>query len=149
MLDTRELYQELILDHNRHPRNFRSIEAPSSRAEGDNPLCGDTVTVDLVFAGDRIEDIAFQGAGCAISTASASMMTDLVKGKTREEALALFARFRELVTGRAEPEATDKLGVFAGVKDYPTRVKCATLPWHTLRAAIEGSDETVTTEPQG
>jgi nitrogen fixation protein NifU and related proteins len=145
-LDTRELYQEVILDHNRSPRNFRVIEDASSHADGNNPLCGDTVSIDLTMNGEVIEDVAFQGAGCAISTASASLMTELIKGKTRTEALSLFGQFRDLVTGSHEMSEPGKLAVFAGVKDYPTRVKCATLAWHTLKAAIEGTHNTITTE---
>ena len=124
MLDTRELYQQVILDHNRSPRNFRVIEGASGHAEGNNPLCGDTVSVDLTVDAGRIVDVAFQGAGCAISTASASLMTELVKGKTLEGALEMFEQFRDLVTGNKEFADPGKLAVFAGIKDYPTRVKC-------------------------
>ena len=146
MMDTRELYQQVILDHNRSPRNFRVIEGASGHAEGNNPLCGDTVTVDLTMDGETIIDVAFQGAGCAISTASASLMTELVRGLTKEETLSLFEQFRDLVTGTADTDVSEKLSVFSGVKDYPTRVKCATLAWHTLKAALEGSQETISTE---
>lgn len=146
MLDTRELYQQIILDHNRRPRNFRAIEDASRHADGNNPLCGDTVAIDLVFEGETIADVAFQGAGCAISTASASVMTDTVKGKTRDEAMHLIEQFRHLVTGTSEMTNAGDLAVFAGVRDYPTRVKCATLAWHTLKAALQGNDATITTE---
>ncbi|HAA75467.1 TPA: SUF system NifU family Fe-S cluster assembly protein [Candidatus Latescibacteria bacterium] len=145
-MHTRELYQQFILDHNRSPRNFRAIEGASGHAEGNNPLCGDTVTVDLTMDGETIVDVAFQGTGCAISTASASLMTELVKGMSKDEALSLFDRFRDLVTGTTDAEVSEKLSVFASLKDYPTRVKCATLAWHTLKAALEGSQETITTE---
>ena len=146
MLDTRELYQQVILDHNRSPRNFRVITTPSSHAEGNNPLCGDTVSIDLLLSDHLITDVAFQGAGCAISKASASVMTELIKGKIREEALDLFDRFRDLVTGEAEMPDPGPLAAFASVRDYPTRVKCATLGWQTLKAAIEGTTGTITTE---
>ena len=152
MLDTRELYQQVILDHNRSPRNFRVIEKASGHADGHNPLCGDTVSIDLTVNHNIITDIAFQGAGCAISTASASLMTELIKGRTREEARLLFDQFRDMVTGNSEEPDTDKVSdtdnllVFSGVRNYPTRVKCATLAWHTLKAAIEGSADTITTE---
>jgi nitrogen fixation NifU-like protein len=146
MLDTRELYQQIILDHNRSPRNFRAIEAPTCHAEGNNPLCGDAVSIDLTISEDAIADIAFQGKGCAISTASASLMTEIVSGKTRQEALNLFDEFRNLVTGQSEMDDPGDLAAFTGVRDYPTRIKCATLAWHTLRAAIDGTKETITTE---
>lgn len=145
----RDLYQEVILDHNRSPRNYRAIEGGRS-AEGYNPLCGDRVTVHLRMDGDRITDAAFQGQGCAISKAAASMMTEAVKGKTRAEAEAIFHRYRRLVTSPpdapAETEGLGKLAVFAGVREFPMRVKCATLAWHTLVAAVEGRDTPVTTE---
>jgi nitrogen fixation NifU-like protein len=145
----RDLYQEVILDHNRSPRNYRAIDGGRS-AEGYNPLCGDRVTVYLAMAGDRIADAAFQGQGCAISKAAASMMTEAVKGRTRAEAAAIFDRYRRLVTSRPDaPAATEglgKLAVFAGVREFPMRVKCATLAWHTLAAAVEGKDAPVTTE---
>jgi nitrogen fixation NifU-like protein len=146
MVDTRELYQQVILDHNRNPRNFRVIEVPSEHAEGNNPLCGDTVSVDLTMSDEMIADIAFQGAGCAISTASASLMTEIVKGMTRQDALSLGEDFQALVTGNSEMQDLGKLTVFAGLRDYPSRVKCATLAWHTLCAAIEGATDTSTTE---
>ncbi|MET0619937.1 MAG: Fe-S cluster assembly sulfur transfer protein SufU [Thermoanaerobaculia bacterium] len=155
MSDLRDLYQEVILDHSKRPRNFHAIAGASRKAEGYNPLCGDRETVYLVLEGDRVRDVAFQGAGCAISTASASMMTESVKGKTRAEAEALFARFHALITGKnGEAESGPELGkleVFSGVREYPVRVKCATLPWHTLKAALEseGAPAVVSTESEG
>jgi nitrogen fixation protein NifU and related proteins len=142
-----ELYQEVILDHNRRPHNFRTIEE-GRHAEGYNPLCGDRLTVYLKLEGDRIKDASFQGAGCAISKASASLMTDSVKGKTVAEASALFDRFQRMITRSIDETVDDlgKLSVFAGVRQYPTRVKCASLAWHTLKAAAEARDETVSTE---
>jgi nitrogen fixation NifU-like protein len=149
MSDLRELYQELILEHNNAPRNYRSMPT-AIHAEGYNPLCGDHFTVYLDMEGDRIRDVSFQGSGCAISKASASMMTQSVKGKTMAEAEELFNQFHHLVTGHAEGNGSrDKLGklaVFAGVSAFPVRVKCATLAWHTLRAAIEGKQSAVSTE---
>lgn len=135
-----ELYQNVILEHNRSPRNYRIMEDADRRAEGSNPLCGDQLTVWLKLDGDVISDVAFQGLGCAISRASASLMTAAVKGKSRQEAEALFKRFHRLVTAGpepAEPETLGKLAVFSGISGYPIRVKCASLPWHTLRAALE------------
>jgi len=157
MSDLRDLYQEVILDHSKRPRNFHAIADATRKAEGYNPLCGDRETVYLVLEGDRVRDVAFQGAGCAISTASASMMTESVKGKTRAEAEALFARFHELITGKngeagskasskSDSPELGKLEVFSGVREYPVRVKCATLPWHTLRAALESPGATTSTE---
>jgi len=142
-----ELYQEVILDHNRRPHNFRTIEE-GRHAEGYNPLCGDRLTVYLKLEGDRIKDASFQGSGCAISKASASLMTDSVKGKTIAEAKALFDRFQRLITRSIDETVDDlgKLSVFAGVRQYPTRVKCASLAWHTFKAAAEARDETVSTE---
>src|SRR5262245_47196644 len=140
-----ELYQEMILDHNRRPRNFRVIEG-GRKSEGYNPLCGDRLTVYLRVEDGRIQDASFQGSGCAISKASASMMTDSVKGKTLQEAEALFERFHEMVTGQGPQGGHDDLGklsVLAGVRQFPIRVKCATLPWHALRAAVEASNEVV------
>lgn len=151
MSDLRDLYQEVILDHNRRPRNFGPLPAANHRAEGDNPLCGDKVTVFLDLADDRIRDVAFQGAGCAISTASASLMTEALKGKTVEEARRLFHVFQDLVTtgaGEGSPEL-GKLAVFTGVREFPMRVKCATLAWHTLLAALaedSQKDQPVSTE---
>ncbi len=148
MSELRELYQEYVLDHGRHPRNFRVPEAATHRADGYNPLCGDKITVHVMLEGDVIRDIGFQGAGCAISTASASTMTEAVKGKTLREARDMFGGFVAMVKGEAEAdEATlDTLAVFAGVAEFPMRVKCATLAWHTLNAALEGQGEPVTTE---
>jgi len=146
MSDVRELYQEMILDHSRRPQNFRTLE-PARRAEGFNPLCGDRVTVYVDVSDDRIRDIAFQGQGCSISKASASMMTVALKGKTSAEAASLFDQFHAMVTGenRDDP-ALGKLAVFAGVSEHPARVKCAILPWHTLRAALGGATGAVSTE---
>ena len=151
--DLRDLYQEVILDHSKKPRNFHAMPAPDRKAEGYNPLCGDRETVFLDLDGEVLKDVSFQGAGCAISTASASMMTESVKGKTRAEADALFARFHELITGKpggdnGGPEL-GKLEVFSGVREYPVRVKCATLPWHTLKAALDGAGAPVSTESEG
>jgi nitrogen fixation NifU-like protein len=146
----RDLYQDVILEHNKRPRNFRVIEDPDRELEGFNPLCGDRLTVYLRLKGDRIEDVSFLGAGCAISTSSASLMTESVKGKTRAEAQRLFSAFRRLVMrdgpapGKAE---VGKLLVFGGVGEFPARVKCATLCWHTLEAALNGqTKDKVTTE---
>ncbi len=145
--DVRELYQQVILDHSRRPRNFRALDGTAHTADGYNPLCGDKVTVYVSLVGDRVQDVSFQGAGCAISTASASVMTEVVKGKSRAEVEELFQRFHALVTGAAQPaETLGKLAVFGGVSEFPTRVKCAVLAWHTLRAAVEGGSATVSTE---
>jgi nitrogen fixation NifU-like protein len=150
MSDLRELYQEVILDHNRRPRNFRVIGGASRHAEGYNPLCGDRLSLYLQVEGDVITDASFQGSGCAISKASASMMTESVKGKTLGEARELFDRFHKMVTGTAEPnDGADRLGklaVFEGVRQYSARVKCASLAWHTLRSAVDARDEVVSTE---
>jgi nitrogen fixation NifU-like protein len=138
MTDLSDLYQEVILDHNRRPRNFRAIDNPSRTQEGFNPLCGDRLTVYVRLDGDRIADVTFQGSGCAISKASASLMTDALKGKTVEEARALFDRFHAMVTSSPDSPAPDlgKLSVLAGVREYPTRIKCASLAWHTMKAAV-------------
>lgn len=150
MLDLRDLYQEVIREHSKQPRNFRRMEDASRKAEGFNPFCGDRVTVYLKVEGDVVTDVSFQGAGCAISTASASMMTESLKGKSQEEAERLFEEFHNLVTGppdeMPETEGLGKLAVFAGVREFPVRVKCASLAWHTLRAALHGEAEPVTTE---
>jgi nitrogen fixation NifU-like protein len=143
MNDLRELYQEVILDHSRKPRNFRALEAANRQAEGHNPLCGDRATVYLRVEDGVVRDASFQGSGCSISTASASMMTDALKGRPLAEVRALFERFHELVTAdpsQAAQAAAElgKLAVFAGVHEFPMRVKCASLAWHTLKAAIEG-----------
>ena len=144
MSDLRELYQQVILDHNKAPRNFHAIEPCEHEADGYNPLCGDKVHVYVVLDGDTITDIAFQGEGCAISTASASMMTDALKGKTIQEAKALFDEFQAMIT--CGLPAPGKLAVFAGVREFPMRVKCATLAWHTMKAALERSSQPATTE---
>jgi nitrogen fixation NifU-like protein len=151
MGDLRDLYQEVILDHSKRPRNFGDLAGANRRAEGYNPLCGDRETVYLRLEGDVLKEVGFRGAGCAISTASASIMTESLKGKTREEAEALFERFHDLITGsdgRTDTSRVDlgKLTVFSGVREFPVRVKCATLPWHTMKAALAGEDRTVSTE---
>jgi len=148
MSELRELYQQVILDHNKSPRNFRKIEDATADTEGFNPLCGDHIHLYLSMDGDRIDDVAFEGSGCAISKASASLMTSLLKGKATEEADTLFDQFHGLLTTDVDPdlESLGKLAVFAGVREFPTRVKCATLAWHTLKAALAGQDNPVTTE---
>ena len=150
MADLSELYQEVILDHNRKPRNFKILEAANRQQEGYNPLCGDQLTLYLEMDGDLIKDVSFQGSGCAISKASASMMTTAVKGKTIEEAEVLFDEFHRMVLGELEPDAgpnhLGRLSIFTGVREFPARVKCASLAWHTLHAAIEGKTEPVSTE---
>ena len=149
MSELSDLYQEVILDHNRRPRNFRTIEDASRRQEGYNPLCGDRLTLYVTLDGGRIADVAFQGSGCAISKASASLMTETLKGKTVAEARTLFEKFHDMVTSSPDTEAADlgKLSVLSGVREYPTRVKCASLAWHTLKAAVSGeTDAPVTTE---
>ena len=148
MADLRDLYQEVILEHSKAPRNYRELKEADHKAEGYNPLCGDHFTVYLHLEGDKIRDISFQGSGCAISKASASMMTQSLKGKTKAEAEALFQRFHNVVTGQANGNHADlgKLAVFSGVSEFPTRVKCATLAWHTLEAALQGKQEAVSTE---
>jgi nitrogen fixation NifU-like protein len=147
MSELRELYQEMILDHGKRPRNFREQESARC-ADGHNPLCGDRVKVFVKIEDGRIEDVSFQGNGCAISTASASMMTEALRGITVEEADALFQRFHSLLASHGEETALGKLAVFKGVREFPMRVKCATLAWHTLRAAIDqaNEDEAVSTE---
>jgi nitrogen fixation NifU-like protein len=148
MDDLRDLYQEVLLDHYKKPRNFRLMEAANHQAEGYNPLCGDEVTVYLRMENGVIQDVSFQGVGCAISVASASMMTASLKGKTKEEAEAVFEQFHRMLTedNGTDPQELGKLAVFSGVREFPVRVKCATLPWHTLHAALEGKKEMVTTE---
>lgn len=149
MPELRDLYQEVILEHSKAPRNYRELAAANKKAEGFNPLCGDHFTVYLDVEGDSIRDIGFQGSGCAISKASASMMTQAVKGKSKAEAQKLFGTFHKLVTtGEANGDGNDlgKLAVFSGVSEFPVRVKCATLAWHTLQAALEGKQEPVSTE---
>jgi nitrogen fixation NifU-like protein len=149
-MDLRELYEEVILDHNRKPRNYQRKPVPCSHsAEGYNPLCGDEVTIHLLVEDGVVKDATFEGDGCAISTASASLLTEAVKGRTETEVQAIFERVRDLVTDTdAEPDldALGKLAVLAGVREFPMRVKCATLPWHTLQAALTRADEPVTTE---
>lgn len=150
MVDLRELYQQVVLDHNRSPRNFKKLPHANRTAEGTNPLCGDQITLYLVVTDNVIEDVGFQGTGCAISQASASLMTAAVKGKTKAEADALFHAFHAMVTGapNAEPDAKvlGKLVALSGVRQFPVRVKCANLPWHTLHEALAGSDRAVSTE---
>jgi nitrogen fixation NifU-like protein len=144
-----DLYQEVILDHNRRPHNFRAIAAASAKQEGYNPLCGDRLTLYLTLDGEVIKDAAFQGSGCAISKASASLMTDAVKGKTVAEARELFEQFHSMITSDPDTPPADlgKLSVFAGVREYPTRIKCASLAWHTMKAAVaHETDAPVSTE---
>ena len=151
-MDLSALYQSIILDHNRRPRNYRELADADRRSEGRNPLCGDEITVWLKMDGDRIEDASFLGSGCAISKASASIMTTAVKGKTRVEASALFDRFHDLVTGSASARPDDpalgSLAAFSGVSRFPVRVKCASLAWHAMRAALRGEGDAATTERQ-
>jgi len=148
--ELRDLYQEVVIDHSKRPRNFREIEDATRTAEGFNPLCGDQLTLYVKLANGVIEDIAFQGAGCAISKASASLMTAALKGKKQEEALALFGRVHILLTegpsGAVKPEEVGKLAALSGVWEFPMRVKCATLAWHTLRNALEGTADRISTE---
>jgi nitrogen fixation NifU-like protein len=143
--ELRDLYQEVILDHNKRPRNFRVMEDANHRADGHNPLCGDRVTVFVRLAGDRIEDVSFQGSGCAISKASASLMTDSVKGQSLGDVDTLFQGFQLMVTSPSdmdvETDSLGKLAVFAGVREFPSRVKCASLAWHALRAALKDSSQ--------
>jgi nitrogen fixation NifU-like protein len=141
--DVSELYQSVILDHNRAPRNFRAMEHADRHAEGYNPMCGDQLSVWVKLDGDKIADASFQGKGCAISKASASLMTSTVKGKTREEAERIFQSFHRMVTGQGGPadDLPSKLAVFSGVREYPARVKCASLCWHALKAALESQDD--------
>ncbi|HET7706730.1 MAG TPA: SUF system NifU family Fe-S cluster assembly protein [Thermoanaerobaculia bacterium] len=149
MSDLRELYQQVILDHNRNPRNFKELPGATRRVEGFNPLCGDHYTVFLNLDGDVIREVTFTGSGCAISKASASVMSSTVKGKSTEEANQLFDTFHSLVTGDTSTVDAGELGrlaAFSGVSEFPARVKCATLAWHTLRTALEGEQETITTE---
>ena len=152
MSELSELYQQVILDHNKKPRNFQKLEGANRVSEGFNPLCGDQLTVYMLMADGVVRDLSFVGTGCAISKAAASMMTQAVKGKTREEAQVLFDEFHRMVTGELDAEAEGnhlgRLTIFAGVRDYPARVKCASLPWHTMHAALEG-EESATTENLG
>ncbi len=150
MMDIQDLYQELILDHNKRPRNRRKMEQADGQCDGYNPLCGDRVTVFVKVNGDVVEDVSFEGSGCAISTASASLMTECIKGRSVAEAKVMFERFREMVTGGSgadsRGDSLGKLQVFSGVSRYPARVKCATLVWHTLRGALADDADPVTTE---
>jgi nitrogen fixation NifU-like protein len=141
-MELNDLYRDVILDHNRQPRNFGVLEPADASVEGFNPMCGDRLTVRLKLAGDKISDIRFEGQGCAISTASASLMTEAVKGKTRAEALQLFDRVHQLLTDDAAPPADElgKLAALSGVREYPARVKCASLCWHTLASALRSTD---------
>ncbi len=149
-MEMRDLYQQVILDHNRSPRNFRELEDADHVAHGDNPLCGDKIRVYVKLNGDVIEDVSFHGSGCAISQSSASLMTTAVKGKTVTDAEELFHKFHDMVTGdddqAANPKALGKLAAFAGVREFPARVKCANLAWHTLHAALREQAEPVSTE---
>jgi len=147
--DLKDLYQEVVLEHSKRPRNYRVVEGANHEAAGHNPLCGDQLSVTMKVDGDLIRDIGFQGQGCAISRASASLMTGVVKDKTRAEAEALFEKVHKLVTEGPESVDVDSLGklaVLSGVSEFPARVKCASLAWHTMRAALEGRDEAVSTE---
>lgn len=144
MNDLSDLYQQVILDHNRNPRNFRTVPGANRHAEGYNPLCGDRISLQARVEGDVIQDVGFQGSGCAISKAAASLMTAAVQGKTTAEATELFRAFHDMLTGGAN--APGKLAAFSGVKAFPARVKCANLSWHALRAALENRAEPVTTE---
>lgn len=150
MSDLSELYRELILDHNRSPRNRRRLEGADRSAEGYNPLCGDRVTIFVNVEDDVVREVTFEGTGCAISTASASLMTESLEGKTLGEAKALFEDFHQMLTGErcedSEPPSLGKLDVFSGVRDYPARVKCATLAWHTMNAALARQNQTISTE---
>jgi nitrogen fixation protein NifU and related proteins len=149
MSELSDLYQEVILEHNKNPRNFREIEGADRMADGNNPLCGDALRVYVKMDGDTVSEVAFKGSGCAISKASASMMTQVVKGKSKDEAETLFDEFHRMVLGELDEEAEEnhlgKLKIFAGVREFPARVKCASLSWHTLNAALHGED-VVTTE---
>lgn len=149
MSELSELYQQVILDHNKKPRNFRKLDHANHTAEGYNPLCGDQLTIYVNLAGDAVQEIAFEGSGCAISKAAASMMTQAVKGKSKEQVEELFREFHSMVTGELDEETEDNslgnLKIFAGVRDFPVRVKCATLPWHTMHAALN-NEERVSTE---
>ena len=148
--ELRELYQQVILDHNKSPRNFRKMENATQHAEGYNPLCGDHIDIYLLIEDGVVKDVSFKGEGCAISKASASLMTSILKGKTKEEAEKLFEKFHDLVTGKlGDNPNTDELGklaVFAGVQEFPVRVKCASLAWHTMMNALQNKSEKVTTE---
>ena len=148
MSELSELYQQVILDHNKKPRNFRKLENANHTAEGYNPLCGDHLTIYLALENDLVKEVGFEGSGCAISKAAASMMTQAVKGKSKEQAENLFQEFHSMVTGELNEETEENnlgnLKIFAGVRDFPVRVKCATLPWHTLHAALNQQDQVST-----
>jgi nitrogen fixation NifU-like protein len=148
MSELSELYQQVILDHNKKPRNFRKLDEANRTAEGYNPLCGDQLTVYMLLDADVVRDVSFEGQGCAISKAAASMMTQAVKGKTKEEVEVLFNEFHRMVTGQLDEQSTPnhlgRLTIFSGVRDYPARVKCASLSWHTLHAALNGQEATST-----
>ena len=148
MSELSELYQQVILDHNKKPRNFRKLETANHTAEGYNPLCGDQLTIYVNLEDDRVTDVGFEGSGCAISKASASMMTQAVKGKSKEQAETLFKEFHSMVTGELDEENEENvlgnLKIFAGVREFPVRVKCATLPWHTMHAALNKQDQAST-----
>ncbi|UCG50860.1 MAG: SUF system NifU family Fe-S cluster assembly protein [Candidatus Latescibacterota bacterium] len=150
MDELRDLYQEMLLDHHKHPRNYGKLENANRKAEGYNPLCGDKVTIYLLLHDDVIEDIAFEGVGCAICKASCSVMTEVLKGRPEAEAEKLFGEFHDLVTSdpdsMVDTDGLGKLAIFAGVREFPMRIKCATLAWHTMRAALRQSDDVVTTE---
>ncbi len=145
MSELSDLYQEVILDHNKNPRNFREIATANFKADGNNPLCGDALRVYVEVEDGKVKDVAFKGSGCAISKASASMMTQTVKGKTKEEAVKMFDEFHRMVLGELDEEAEEnnlgRLKIFAGVREFPARVKCASLSWHTLSAALNGEEE--------
>jgi len=152
MSNLEALYQEVILDHNRKPRNFREMENADRRVEGRNPLCGDEITLWVKLDGDRLTDVSFKGSGCAVSKSSASLMTASVKGKTKAESLALFERFHQMITGKlpeAERAQLGSLAALGGVSRFPIRVKCASLAWHALRSALEGRGDEVSTEHEG
>ncbi len=148
--ELRELYQQVILDHNKSPRNYNKMENPTQEAEGYNPLCGDILKVYLKVEDNIVKEVSFQGSGCAISKASASLMTSIIKGKTKEEAEKIFKDFHDLITGKfdenPDKDKLGKLNVFAGVKEFPVRVKCASLAWHTMKSALNKEDKKVTTE---
>ena len=152
MANLEALYQEVILDHNRKPRNFREIENADRRIEGRNPLCGDEITLWVKLDGDRVSDVSFKGTGCAISKSSASLMTAAVKGKTIGETLALFDRFHEMITGKLPEDERERMGSLAalgGVSRFPIRVKCASLSWHALKSALEQGPAEITTDFEG
>ncbi|MDQ2746977.1 MAG: SUF system NifU family Fe-S cluster assembly protein [Acidobacteriota bacterium] len=148
MSELNDLYQDVILDHNKNPRNFRELETATKTADGNNPLCGDALRVYVEMEDEKVKDVAFKGSGCAISKASASMMTQIVKGKSKAEAETLFTEFQKMVTGELNTETEEnslgKLKIFAGVLEFPARVKCASLSWHTLHAALMGEEEVST-----